>query len=63
MSGEEAKAMEPESVKPHDQTENNSNEKAASAEKPGTTEFNVDEAEAKLDKQEDERSAKDQRGN
>jgi hypothetical protein len=63
MSGENVKVVEAESVKSHDQPENNDNEKAILAEKPGATDSNVDEAEAKLDKHNDERSAKDQRGN
>ena len=50
-------------MKSHDQTENNDNEKTIVVEKPGTTDFNVDESEPKLDKHKDERSAKDQRGN
>ena len=59
MSGEEAKAVEAESVKSH---ENNVNENAVPAETTGTTESNVDETETKPDKHKDERSAKDQRG-
>ena len=60
MSGEEVKAVEAESVKSH---ESNVNENAVPAETTGPTESNVDEAEARLDKHKDERSAKDQRGN
>lgn len=50
-------------MKSHDQAESNVNEKAASVENAGTTEGNVDEAEARLDKHKDEDSAKTQRGN
>jgi len=63
MSGEEVKAVEAESVKPHDQAESNGNEKTPPTDKPATTESNVDDAEAAADKHKDGRSAKDQRGN
>lgn len=63
MSGEEVKTVEAGSVKSHDQAESNVNEKTASVENAGTTEGNVDEAEARLDKHKDEDSAKTQRGN
>jgi hypothetical protein len=63
MSGENVKMVETESVKSHDQPENNDNEKAILAEKPGATDSAFDEAEAKLDKHKDECPAKDQRGN
>ena len=63
MSGEEAKAVEAESLKSHDQAESNGNDKAILAEKPTTTDSNVDEAETKLDKHKGEHTAKDQHGN
>jgi hypothetical protein len=63
MSGEEVKAVKAESVKSHDQAESNVNEKAAPEEKAGTTESNVDEAEAKHDKHKDESSPTNQHGN
>lgn len=63
MSEEDVKVVEAESVKSPDQPENNDNEKAILVEKQGATDSNVDEAEAKLDKHKDERSAQDQRGN
>ena len=50
-------------MKSHDQAESNDNEKAIPAEKPGVTDSNGNEAEAKFDKHKDERSAKDRRGN